>query len=536
MSFLQPGGKGSDPVQKTINVTLIVCNAERSDDKDERSRNKVFGPLSSYTYQRPSFDSHNAEQTAIPTMPANMSCPFEILGVNADASEDDIKEAYKRLALRWHPDTNPNNVNEAEEMFKAITAAFEQLQDPAKKQKAQRKAKYAEPTDATPNQKRDFERKRDARRDARARQARAREEAAREVRVRAQKAADAAEKQREFEREQEARRKANQRHADRERARQGLDRNQAQPKDHMCDAPTPRQHFVPKSLGQEWNAWFEVGQQHCRQASNAFSDISDIHELEGGSNDQTLKKKLLYQASLYDALANRLRRLAQSQGEQDLPRHSPGVRQPRGGEDARRPHGNSGEAKPEPRHNGRHDHDHKAKPDPTDTFDEMIIRSGSALELTRHLLKAFIQLQLFTDFAIKTQVVQRPDARHRHLTRARQAIETLQERLLQIGYRYRRYRLDGLALHLPDLANNWLREVSDMQSMLQNGKKIVEAGVKDLPLDEALSAKFRLWKPSEYWSLSQRERLWNALSVFRELVAVYLEARQIDRGRNHGRW
>lgn len=51
---------------------------------------------------------------------------YNILGVDKNASEDDIKMAYKKLAMKYHPDRNPNN-SEAEEKFKEIKNAYESL-------------------------------------------------------------------------------------------------------------------------------------------------------------------------------------------------------------------------------------------------------------------------------------------------------------------------------------------------------------------------------------------------------------------------
>lgn len=58
---------------------------------------------------------------------------YEILGVSKSASASEMKQAYRKLALKWHPDRNPNN-KEAETKFKEINQAYEVLGDPKKKE------------------------------------------------------------------------------------------------------------------------------------------------------------------------------------------------------------------------------------------------------------------------------------------------------------------------------------------------------------------------------------------------------------------
>ena len=59
---------------------------------------------------------------------------YEVLGVSKNASEDEIKRAYKKLARKYHPDMNPGD-KEAEEKFKEVNEANEVLSNPEKKAK-----------------------------------------------------------------------------------------------------------------------------------------------------------------------------------------------------------------------------------------------------------------------------------------------------------------------------------------------------------------------------------------------------------------
>jgi len=57
---------------------------------------------------------------------------YEVLGVNKDCSEDELKKSYRRLAMKWHPDRNPDNPK-AEEHFKEAKEAYEVLSDASKR-------------------------------------------------------------------------------------------------------------------------------------------------------------------------------------------------------------------------------------------------------------------------------------------------------------------------------------------------------------------------------------------------------------------
>uniref|UniRef100_A0AAY4DIA1 DnaJ homolog subfamily C member 21 n=1 Tax=Denticeps clupeoides TaxID=299321 RepID=A0AAY4DIA1_9TELE len=59
-----------------------------------------------------------------------MKCHYEVLGVKRDATDDDLKKAYRKLALKWHPDKNLETAEEAAEQFKLIQAAYDVLSDP----------------------------------------------------------------------------------------------------------------------------------------------------------------------------------------------------------------------------------------------------------------------------------------------------------------------------------------------------------------------------------------------------------------------
>ncbi|GAB5034233.1 heat shock protein [Nannochloropsis oceanica] len=58
---------------------------------------------------------------------------YQVLGVSRGADDKEIKKAYRKEALRWHPDKNPDNQEQAQSKFQDISQAFEVLSDPEKK-------------------------------------------------------------------------------------------------------------------------------------------------------------------------------------------------------------------------------------------------------------------------------------------------------------------------------------------------------------------------------------------------------------------
>ena len=49
---------------------------------------------------------------------------YSILGVNKGATDDEIKKAYRKMAMKWHPDKNPNNQEQAKIKFQEILQAY----------------------------------------------------------------------------------------------------------------------------------------------------------------------------------------------------------------------------------------------------------------------------------------------------------------------------------------------------------------------------------------------------------------------------
>src|SRR6202140_3365583 len=58
---------------------------------------------------------------------------YEVLGVAHTANAEEVKSAYRKAAMKWHPDRNPHAKQEAEEKFREATEAYSILSDPQKR-------------------------------------------------------------------------------------------------------------------------------------------------------------------------------------------------------------------------------------------------------------------------------------------------------------------------------------------------------------------------------------------------------------------
>ena len=97
-----------------------------------RSTSSNFNPMSNFTE---SISQNNSVKVVriwcrlllIHTMKLTVEKATAVLGLSKEFSEETLRTAYKKAALRWHPDKNPDNRPAAEEKFKEVSAAYTKL-------------------------------------------------------------------------------------------------------------------------------------------------------------------------------------------------------------------------------------------------------------------------------------------------------------------------------------------------------------------------------------------------------------------------
>jgi len=73
------------------------------------------------------FKQRMSKEDATEILDNQEQTPYEILGVSANATQAEIKKAFRKLITQWHPDVNQHRITEAEEMSKKIIAAYSVL-------------------------------------------------------------------------------------------------------------------------------------------------------------------------------------------------------------------------------------------------------------------------------------------------------------------------------------------------------------------------------------------------------------------------
>uniref|UniRef100_A0A7S0SDL4 J domain-containing protein n=1 Tax=Mantoniella antarctica TaxID=81844 RepID=A0A7S0SDL4_9CHLO len=101
-----------------------------------KSRGKSKGEPTSKGKSKSEGSSKKANERPPPSAdPDDSRSYYDVLGLRKDCSETEVKKAYRKLAIKWHPDKNPTNQEEATTQFNRIAEAYETLSD-AKKRKS----------------------------------------------------------------------------------------------------------------------------------------------------------------------------------------------------------------------------------------------------------------------------------------------------------------------------------------------------------------------------------------------------------------
>jgi len=108
-------------VYKERGKSFCILFLRAEEEKRRQSEGQVGGEM----------DSKKTESTSAPP-PVLRKDPYEVLSVSRDSTDQEIKSAYRKLALKYHPDKNASNP-EASELFKEVTYSYSILSDPEKR-------------------------------------------------------------------------------------------------------------------------------------------------------------------------------------------------------------------------------------------------------------------------------------------------------------------------------------------------------------------------------------------------------------------
>jgi len=70
------------------------------------------------------FKARMGKEEAEEILQGQEQTPFDLLGIKSGATQEEIKKAYRKMIMLWHPDLNQHRITEAEEMSKKIIAAY----------------------------------------------------------------------------------------------------------------------------------------------------------------------------------------------------------------------------------------------------------------------------------------------------------------------------------------------------------------------------------------------------------------------------
>ncbi|KAL0920928.1 hypothetical protein M5K25_007947 [Dendrobium thyrsiflorum] len=125
-SSISPSLRSSHPIFPLLKLTISISQLENTETK--RRRGEGQEPEESKKKKGTRTEAGSSSSSS------GMGIDYyKILQVDRNAKDDDMKKAYRKLAMKWHPDKNPNNKKEAEAKFKQISEAYEVLSDPQKR-------------------------------------------------------------------------------------------------------------------------------------------------------------------------------------------------------------------------------------------------------------------------------------------------------------------------------------------------------------------------------------------------------------------